>query len=523
MIKRKIFGLDISDHSIEALVLAKPFFGKPKITAYSRLILRGEIVKNGVIKKPDKLAENITKLLKSAQPKAITTPYCILSLPESQVFTTVFKLPAGLKRNEIRNSIPYKAEEVIPFKSAEIYFDFKTITSQDATQEVFYVAVPTKIVDSYVAVLENLGLKPLAFDLESISLARALLGLTKKSAPAKLLMDVGSRTTNLNIFDRNGIRQSLAISIAGNRFTKAIAANLKITAKEADELKMKNGFDPKKQQGKVLLVLQNEFKRIIAETKQLIDYYQGQNQKPIDHIFLVGGSALLPAIDQYLADNLGIEATVGNPLAQIADSKSSTKLKGKAVLFANVIGLAWRGLAKDPGSEDINLLPVSAKKFDLAPPKAEKKAWRLIYLRLFILIILLLVLFAVFILRQRDYDIYQKFFPNAKEYETIVDPSLDLELLEELRTHFLVPTTTATTTPTSTEALAPSENKIRIKATSLGYLNVRSGPGTGYDKVTEVSAGEEYLVLTEDGDWYQIQLTADLAGWVYSVYVDKLE
>ena len=87
----------------------------------------------------------------------------------------------------------------------------------------------------------------------------------------------------------------------------------------------------------------------------------------------------------------------------------------------------------------------------------------------------------------------------------------------------MVPTTTATTTPTSTEALAPSENKIRIKATSLGYLNVRSGPGTGYDKVTEVSAGEEYLVLTEEGDWYQIQLAADSVGWVYSIYVDKLE
>ena len=48
MTKKQIFGLDISDHSIEALVLSKPFFGKPKITAYARTILRGEIVKDGI-------------------------------------------------------------------------------------------------------------------------------------------------------------------------------------------------------------------------------------------------------------------------------------------------------------------------------------------------------------------------------------------------------------------------------------------------------------------------------------------
>jgi len=36
MLKKKIFGLDISDHSIEALVLTKPFFGKAKVTAYAR-------------------------------------------------------------------------------------------------------------------------------------------------------------------------------------------------------------------------------------------------------------------------------------------------------------------------------------------------------------------------------------------------------------------------------------------------------------------------------------------------------
>src|SRR3989344_2916619 len=284
MIKQKIFGLDISDHSIEAIQLARAF-GNQRIVAYARLLLRGELIEDGVIKKPEKLAEAIKKLLASAQPQPITTPNCILSIPDSQVFTTVFKLPAGLKHEEIKNTIPFKAEEVIPFKSSEIYFDFKTIAVNGGSQEVFYAASPMKVVDAYLAVLEMANLTPVAFDLESISLARALLiprldtkpVSKKESGQAVLIMDIGARTTNLNIFDRNGVRQSLTLKGAGNRFSKSLAKTLNLPEKQAEEVKMKVGFDSKQQRGQVAAVLQNEMRRIVNETKKFVNYYQDES------------------------------------------------------------------------------------------------------------------------------------------------------------------------------------------------------------------------------------------------------
>ena len=441
MLKRKIFGLDISDHSIEALILAKPLFGRTKAIAYARTILKGEIVKNGIIRKPEKLAEDIIKLLESAQPQPIKTPYCILSLPESQVFTTIFKLPAGLKRKEIKNTIPYKAEEVIPFKSSEVYFDFRTVMVEGSTQEVFYVAVPIKVVESYAQVLEKIGLKPVAFDLESVSLARAVVDGSRKPDKAKLLMDIGARTTNLNIFDKKGIRQSLTIKIAGDRFTKAIMSKLNISSKQADELKMKIGFDPKKENGKVLLVLQNEFKRIIAETKKLVDYFQGQNQRQIGEIILAGGSSLLPKIDQYLADNLEIESRIGDPLIKINDPKELIKLKNKAILFANVIGLALRGISRNPAGGDINLLPILARRIKLVPEKTEKKAWLLLYIRLAVLILLLIGFGGLIFYRLKGQDIYHKFVPKTN-YEMNINPNIDINALYQLRENLLVPSTT---------------------------------------------------------------------------------
>jgi len=517
MIKKQIFGLDISDHSLEALVVSKPLLASPKIVSYSRVVFAGEVVKNGIIKNKAKLAENIAKLLNSSQPQPIKTPYCILSLPESQVFTTIFKLPAGLKYKEIKNTIPYKAEEVIPFKSNEVYFDFKTISIQGASQEIFYAAVPMKIVDSYVDILQSLNLEPVAFDLESVSLGRVLLPQAKKSGKAKLIMDIGARTTNLNIFDKAGLRQSLAIKIAGERFSKAVAAKLNIDLKQAEELKKKNGFDPKKQEGKVLLVLQNEFKRIIEETKKLIDYYQTQNQSQIDEVILVGGSALLPQLDQYLADNLGIQVNIGTPLNKLADPRGLTGVKSKAVLFANAAGLALRAITKNPVSDDINLLPVKIKRFALAPRQTERRAWHLIYIRLVIFAVLVAGFFAVFYLRNSGQDLYQKFFP-LPQYETATDPGIDFDFLDQLRANLSTPTTTPTTTP----VLAPTR-KIKIKKTTPGFLNVREGAGASYPTIGQANSGTEFDVLAEQDGWYQIKFKGEELGWVSGSFVDLVE
>jgi len=544
MVEKSVLALDISDHSIEALVLAKPWLGKPKVVSYARTVLRGKVVSDGAVLNPEKLVEALLALLKSGRPKAIKNTYCLLSLPDSQVFTTIFKLPSGLKREEIKNTIPFKAEEVIPFKSSEIYFDFKPIAVHNGTQEIFYAAVPIKIVDGYVDILRRVGLKPVAFDLESISSARALFDFNKKNENAKLVMDIGARTTDMNIFDANGIRQGITVKIAGDRFTKAIVTNMKVTPKAADDLKIKHGFNPDSQQGKILFIIQNEFNKVIAEAKKLIDYYQSHYQKKIDEVILVGGSALLPNIDQYLADNLEITVNRGQPLLKVDDHENILNVKDKVVLFTNVIGLALRGLSKDPVGSDINLLPLSSQRFALMPRREEKKAWKQIYISLAVMAGLLVVLGGIYMMRRQGQDLYQRFFAPPK-VETNFNGNINVEILDQLRGGWEMPTSTLATTtpPTATSTVATTTPvttltpvvtstppvtapaalfKVKIRPTSLGYVNVRSGAGISFPKIDQVNPGTIYEVVKQQNDWYQIKLGGEKTGWVISTYVDKL-
>src|SRR5699024_4611102 len=50
------------------------------------------------------------------------------------------------------------------------------------------------------------------------------------------------------------------------------------------------------------------------------------------------------------------------------------------------------------------------------------------------------------------------------------------------------------------------------------YLNVRSGPGTNYEKIDQVNTGEVYTIVNEEDNWIEIEIN-DRTGWVTSEYI----
>ncbi len=46
------------------------------------------------------------------------------------------------------------------------------------------------------------------------------------------------------------------------------------------------------------------------------------------------------------------------------------------------------------------------------------------------------------------------------------------------------------------------------------YVNVRSGPGLNFEQVHRVHQGQEIVLLSKDGDWFQIQLAGQRTGWI---------
>ncbi|MFN3301572.1 MAG: type IV pilus assembly protein PilM [Patescibacteria group bacterium] len=345
------FGLDISDYSIKVLELEKRH-EKIEIRSFGRLeIPNKELVENGVIKEKEILIKSVKEVIAKSQPEKIKSRYVLFSLPESKVFHHIMELPVNLTFEQIREALSYTIESIFPYSINDLFVDFKIIQKKEKTQEIFLVASPKIIVNSFKEVLQKAGLIPIVFDLESISLARALIEKFEKGEGV-IILDIGARTSIISVFDQLGLRFTTNIKLAGNRFNKEVAKALGgIPLPEAEKIKIKEGFLSEK----FGQVLKETIKPLCQEIKKIIEYTEEKYGFKIKKIILAGGSSLLPGAPETFQSQIGLPTERGNPLIKLAKDNLLAKEK-KNILFANVIGLALRALEKDPLKVDINLL-----------------------------------------------------------------------------------------------------------------------------------------------------------------------
>lgn len=353
MFDLKGVGLDISDSSLEVLELKK-FIGPLKVASYNRRMLESGIVEDGKIFQLDKLVTQIKELFNTATPHPIKTHALTLSLPESQVFIHTFNFPLDLNAGKIDEAIQYQLPETIPFALADVYYDWRVLTTGATHQEVLLAAAPREIVAQYIKLAEQLQVQITALTLESLSTAQALAP-EQNNQQVFCLLDCGARTTLISIFDAAGLRLSHNHPQAGQYLTDLLAEKLKVSNIEAEKLKYRYGLDPQSRPAEVAEILAQGLKPIMQELKKSIDYYESQAPQKVSKIILSGGGANLKHWPEYLTGILELPTHIGAPLAQLGNS-DIIKVKAEEILMANVIGLAQWSLNKKFRARSLNLL-----------------------------------------------------------------------------------------------------------------------------------------------------------------------
>ncbi len=71
--------------------------------------------------------------------------------------------------------------------------------------------------------------------------------------------------------------------------------------------------------------------------------------------------------------------------------------------------------------------------------------------------------------------------------------------------------------------VAPSSDEggtLIILPTGIGFLRVRSGPGTGNAEVAQVDVGESFPYSSENNGWYEIEYEDGSSGWISGTYAE---
>ena len=348
------FGLDISDIGIKIAFLEKKKQGF-QLHSFGEFSLPSGIVEKGEIKQQDELA----KVLRDAVARLgnkLPTREVVVSLPEEQAFLQVVQLPR-MKKEELEHAVVFEAENYIPHSIEKVYLDFQVVRPYhnhlDHT-DVLLAALPRITVDSYVTVLEKAGLTPRILEIESLSVARALVFQETSPTPV-LLVDFGATRTSFVIFSGHSLRFTASIGISSHQLTQAIARGLKVNEKEAEELKIRYGLERQDEDTgrKVFELLVPPLSDLIEQIKRHITYYESHSPHQhlptstgqIRRVVISGGGANLRGFSRFLNRELEREVTLGNPWVNILE----TSLKelpplpfGESLRYTAALGLALR-------------------------------------------------------------------------------------------------------------------------------------------------------------------------------------
>jgi len=314
---KPIFGIDIGHGSLKVMQLAespqKLSAGyRPKIVGYGNAVFDKLAQENGVIIKPEIIAKATTELFKKHLIGDITTRRAAIAIPAYRTFTRSVKLPK-LTPAEIPAAVELEAEQYISAPLEDLYVDYEIIKESAENTELFIVAVPKTIVDSYLDLAQLLGLETVLIE-PTLSSSARLFSLDAQSDVATFIIDFGSLSSDISIFDGKTLVTG-TVQGGGENFTNYIKEELKVSLQEASLIKTRYGLGASKKQKEILNALDPTLQMIVKEIRRMIRYYEERygTERPITQLITLGGGANMPGLSEYLTNQLRLAVRHSEP------------------------------------------------------------------------------------------------------------------------------------------------------------------------------------------------------------------
>jgi len=223
----------------------------------------------------------------------------------------------------------------------DLYIDYSVGAISEENREVLVVAVPKKIIDSYMRFFELVGLEVCAIE-TTISAASRLIAETDKSASTpSILIDLGSVSVDLSIYDKILVVNG-TVPGGGDSFRGRIKERLNVTEAEADTIKMKYGLGISKKQSEIREALSPQLDLLTKEIRRVVRYYEERTEgkSKIGQIITMGGGANMPGLTDYLTDNLRLPTRMCSFWGSFNLHKLQPPSEGERSIYVSVAGAA---------------------------------------------------------------------------------------------------------------------------------------------------------------------------------------
>ncbi|HTE22156.1 MAG TPA: type IV pilus assembly protein PilM [Candidatus Limnocylindria bacterium] len=336
---KPVFGLDIGFDSVKVMQVAVGQKKQNTVLGYGVAAFDPAAIKDGVIADIESLAKSIQAMFANQITGDISTRRVVLAVPSTRTFTQSLSLPKMAKK-DLRPAVLGEIEQYIPAQMDELYIDFDITRETPEGTELQVVAAPKVIVDSYLSLMQVLGLEIVAVETTISSSTRLFVQAEQSSVPT-ILMDFGSVSSDITIYDQ-AILTTGTVPGGGDSFTSLIADKLGVSKQEAHVIKTRYGLGVSKKQAEITDALKPMLDQLGKEVRRMIRYYEERStdQRKISQIVTMGGGANMPGLSEYLTNSLRLAARMCDPWQNLSFDGLQPPSSSEKSMYVTATGLA---------------------------------------------------------------------------------------------------------------------------------------------------------------------------------------
>ena len=344
---KESIGLDIGTHSIKIVHLRRLHDGF-KLLNYQikSTIPEGvEYVLSDLRK--DRFAPSLIEAFKTLRIKPRNIKRLVSSIGGDNTALKQIKT-IFLPEEELESALFFEAKKHLPISGGEMLLDFQVLNVEEKTNNMnILLAASTKsMLKEHTDILQQASLAPGIVDVESLAVANSVALNSYAEDGTYIILNMGAHKTNMVVWGPQTKFFARDIPWGGFNVTKDIMRERDISFEDAENFKIEHGLvDSQKQTESSAAVLditeKSTVEQIAVEVRRSLRFYVKEaGNSDFRKVLLVGGSAKLKGLPEYLEKAINIPTEVFNPFVNLEMPDKLRDLRDPQLALA--AGLAMR-------------------------------------------------------------------------------------------------------------------------------------------------------------------------------------
>jgi type IV pilus assembly protein PilM len=310
-------GLDIGSHSIKLVKIRHHRTGEQYLEATGIRELKPETIEGGDIRDREGLIEAVTTLINQCDPSTVEV---VISMSGHGMLSDKFTFAVEPGENP-EEMILWEAGQRSPFDVDDITLDYKILrTLPDAGEiEVLLVAAKNQIMQNYIDLLYDAGLKPVIVDVDAFAVynSYALERDGREEEGTVVLLNIGHDLTSIT-FLKDGLYHSTRdISTACRFFITTLCRNAALSEETAAEI-LRGNDESARTDSTVQQSIEYAAEELSSGIELAFSYYKNSaDSDRIDTMVLSGGGAYIPGLVSFLESRHDTTVRIADPLSRL--------------------------------------------------------------------------------------------------------------------------------------------------------------------------------------------------------------